>query len=168
MMLIVITIFSLHSWGKGRGKGLEEAMKMGLGRFGRSDLTADNDIAIELITLDFLRGALKHGNTEIQKERMFEFFKSDPDVCKPTPCFRKRFKLDQKSLGEPGVPQQLDVFAAFSPVHLAIVFLADMKDLEEKTKLVDILNQRMIQDKEFARDVFFTEVDNEDLFNKVC
>ena len=151
-------------------------MKGGFGRFahdfqtamaGHSDHTADNVIAIESITLEFLRGTLKYGDTEVQKERVFEFFKSDPDVCKPSPSFRKRFTLDRKSLG-PDVPPRLDVFATFSPFHLAIIFLADKKELEEKRKLVDIVQQRMMEDKEFGRDALFAEVDNENLFNKVC
>ena len=132
---------------------------------GHSERTADTDIAIESITLDFLKGSLKDGNVEIRKERVFDFFKSHQDVCKPSPRFRKKFPLQQKSGGGGyGVPLQQDVFATFSPFHLAVIF---MKELDEKMKLMGILKQRMIQDKDFARDALFTEVDNQDLFNKV-
>ena len=124
---------------------------------------------METITLDFLRGNLKDGDGDkkIRKERVFEFFKSDRDVCKP--CFRKSFPLQGKSGGGgPDVPLQQEVFANFTPFHLAVVFLAGMRDKEgDKTKLIEILKQRMIEDKEFAQDALFTEVDNEDLFNKV-
>ena len=122
----------------------------------------DTDIAIESTILDFLRGSLKDGDTTTRKERVFEFFKSHQDVCKPSPFFKKTFTLQQKSGDGPD-----EVFATFSPFHLAIVFLADMKDLGEKMKLTEILNQRMIEDKGFAREALFTQVDNENLFNKV-
>ena len=135
---------------------------------GHSEHTADKDIAIESITLDFLRGRLKDGNVEIRKERVFDFFKSHQDVCKPSPLFRKRFTLQQKSGGGGyGVPQQQDVFATFSSFHLAVIFLSNIREPDEKMKLMGILKQRMIEDKDFARDALFTEVDNQDLFNKV-
>ena len=160
---------------KGRGKGLEDALKGGFGGLhdfqfalgGHSEHTADTDIAIESITLDFLRGTLKDGDTEIRKRRVFDFFKSHPDVHKPSLSFRKKFTLDQKRAA-PAVPLHQDVFVTFSPFHLAIMFLADMQELDDdKRMLIDILKQRMIEDKEFARDALFTEVDNEDLFDKV-
>ena len=135
---------------------------------GHSEHSADTDIAIESITLDFLRGTLKDGDTELRKTRVFDFFKSDPDVHKPSPSFRKKFPLDQKRASPPAVPLHRDVFVTFSPFHLAIIFLADMQELDDdKRRLIDILKQRMIEDKEFARDALFTEVDNEHLFDKV-
>ena len=167
---VLTTYFS-----KGRGKGLEDALKGGFGGLhdfqfalgGHSEHTADTDIAIESITLDFLRGTLKDGDTELRKRRVFDFFKSHPDVHKPSLSFRKKFTLDQKRAA-PAVPLHRDVFATFSPFHLAIMFLADMQQLDDdKRMLIDILKQRMIEDKEFARDALFTEVDNEDLFDKV-
>ena len=146
-----------------------------LGHLHHSDSVTDfaERSNMETVTLDFLRGNLKDGDVhrdgdiKIRKERVFEFFKSDRDVCKP--CFRKSFPLQRKSGGGgPDVPLQQEVFANFTPFHLAVVFLAGMRDKEsDKTKLIEILKQRMIEDKEFAQDALFTEVDNEDLFNKV-
>ena len=163
-----------YFFSKGRGKGIEDAFKSGFGGFidfqlamgGHSELNSDNMIAIESITLDYLRGTLKHGDTKLRKERVLEFFKSNSDVCKPTPYFQKKFTIHQKKAG-PFVPLQRDVFATFSPFHLAVMFLKDMNDLADKRRLVDILKQRMVEDKEFARDAFFTEVNNEGLFNQV-
>ena len=129
-------------------------------------------IDIESITLDFLRGRLidrpQYGDRKILKERVLEFFKSHQDLCKPSPSFKKRFALQRKSGGGPDVPPEQEVFATFSPFHLAVIFLAGMKDSDgEKTKLIDILKKRMIGDKEFARDALFSQVDNNDLFTKV-
>ena len=180
------------NYSESRGKRIEDAMKTGLGIQMSHDLldvttghshhtsaatdfvkiTFENGIP-ETIILDFLRGNLNdvYWDIEIPKEKVFEFFKSHQDVCKPGKTrTRKRFTLQRKSGGGgPGVPLQQDVFVNFSPFHLAVVFLAGVTSdkTSDKTKLIEILKQRMIEDKEFAQDALFTEVDNEDLFNKV-
>ena len=115
---------------------------------GERDLNTDDLISTKLLVLDFLRENIKEGNIEKRKERVYKFFKEAPnaqvpeDVCKPSVDFRKKFILQQKKSG-PEVPQSKDVFASFSPFHMAIMFLPSMNNLEEKNKLSEILKSRM-------------------------
>ena len=139
---------------------------------GERDLNTDDLISTKLLVLDFLRENIKEDNIEKRKERVYEFFKEAPnaqvpeDVCKPSVDFRKKFILQQKKSG-PEVPQSKDVFASFSPFHMAVMCLPSMNNIEEKNKLSEILKSRMKKDKNFAKDALFTEVDNGGLFSEV-